>query len=898
MRFRKPTTVAPSSIVIIEDDIPLSNLIRKRLSSTDLSIVILTTAEDVIDYVKNNPDCLLLLNNKLSSMNAEQIIDMINEAGQAPPFIIITGHGDEKIAAQMMRRGAFDYIVKDELFLDLLPEVVQRTLDELTIQVRLVNAEEAIRKNEEQYRLLFESMTQGVLYIDWAGSVVSANPAAEKILGLSLHELKQRFNEKLNISFLNPEGIEMTFDEIPAIAALKSNVEAENVIMAVYNPKRSEYRWLRVDAIPQYKSGDSSPDMVYMIFEDITEARNAEETIRYQAGLIDEVSDAIISTDTDYVIKSWNNSAEKIYGWTAEETVGKNIGDFLKSSSADSGYDTAINELYSNDIWRGIVIHATKDGPQKTINSSINLIRDSNSIPTGTVAINSDWSELKKAQESHAFLASIIQSIKDAVIGKKLDGTIVSWNPGAERLYGYTLEEIIGKNVSILFPDELKNELPAILDTVEKGGIVNRMTTVRNRTDDSLLYLSITVSPIRNDRGIIGVATIARDITEQMCAEEQLQRAQRIDSLGTLAGGIAHDFNNMLSGIMGNLELFLMNSNPLPESQLEPLRDAFETCRLAAGTVKKIQSLSNHRMMHREIIDVAVSAKSVFDLLDRTTNRLVAKKMDIEQGRFFVNANPEQLGQVFLNLGTNAVQAIEDKGATDSDAIRVMGEFHDVPPNDTSGLSEGGYIHIAFSDTGTGMSKEIMDRAFDPLFTTRDRGTKKAQGLGLAMVYNIITNILGGAIFISSSPGRGTTFDMYLPAAKAHTEKAPPDDALPKTGVILVAEDEDAVRNFLVRALTHFGYNVITAVDGKEAIDRFTERSDDIDCIILDITMPKITGADVMKRMLEIDPGAKIILSSGQSVEKILQYEGALGVVSKPYRIEELLDTIAGVLKS
>ncbi|MCK9272710.1 response regulator [Candidatus Gracilibacteria bacterium] len=382
--------------------------------------------------------------------------------------------------------------------------------------------------------------------------------------------------------------------------------------------------------------------------------------------------------------------------------------------------------------------------------------------------------------------------------------------------------------------------------------------------------------------------------------EEQLQIRQRMDSLGTLAGGFAHDFNNLLAGIMGYLELLNING-ALSDIHRNYVQNALQGGKRAAELVKQLQSLSRNIISEKTSVDIYDIATEVFYLLDKSTDKIINKIVNLNKGDFYVLGNVSELHQVLLNLGINSFKAIEEKGAKDGDFIKISAQNYKISNLDKTGLPEGDYVHISFEDNGVGMSDRVLRRAFDPLFTTREKCAQKGQGLGLAMVYNIITKIHKGHIYIESKEGIGTTMHIFLPKAQnIKKEEVKQKESINKIGqkTILIIEDEEMIQSFLKMALEMKGYDVITASDGKEGLKTYMDNINSIDLVILDLTMPKMSGQEVLEKMLEIKNNVKVIISSGQSDEsaRVGILSQAKGYVLKPYTLDVLYNTIGDVL--
>ena len=499
--------------------------------------------------------------------------------------------------------------------------------------------------------------------------------------------------------------------------------------------------------------------------------------------------------------------------------------------------------------------------------------------------------------ESEKKFRTLFETSRDALGFASPDGTIIDVNQSWLDLFGYSYDEIIGSDVRIIYvnPDDRK----LFSKKLEKNEYVidyeMKFLIKANREIDCL----VTANVCRDESGnILYYQTITRDITERKRLEEQLQIRERMDSLGTLAGGIAHDFNNLLVGIMGNIDMLRMEEETFTIDQKESLDEAFRSSLRAAKLIREIQSLSRGAVSEITSVDMYDVAKDVFTILNRTTDRLIEKKIEIVSGTCSVTGRADQLHQVLLNLGTNAIHAIEEKGAKHGDYVRITAKEHEILQSDKTGLTGGKYIHIFFEDTGAGMSDEVKRRAFDPLFTTRDRSSQKGQGLGLAMVYNIITRYHDGFIDIETTEGKGTIVHIYLPKAVGDetTETKEKFSVAGGNETILVVEDEEMVMKFVRTSLGKYGYTILTAANGQEGLDVYNDNRDSVDLVLLDLTMPVMSGEMFLEKILEFDPYVKVVLSSGHGEEEMQKHTAAKGYLTKPYSLKDLARTIRSVL--
>jgi PAS domain S-box-containing protein len=382
-------------------------------------------------------------------------------------------------------------------------------------------------------------------------------------------------------------------------------------------------------------------------------------------------------------------------------------------------------------------------------------------------------------------------------------------------------------------------------------------------------------------------------------SEEQLLIRQRMDSLWTLAWWIWHDFNNLLTGMMWNLDM--LNLDWTAEGkQKEYIANALKSCQRAADLVKQFQNLSNTAVTEKTSIDLHNIANEVFDLLKKTTDKIIEKRINFGEWDFHVLWSSSEIHQVLLNLWTNAYKALEERGLKDGDFISISAENYTASEDNSLGIWSWDYVHIIFEDNWRWMSEEVMRKAFDPLFTTRSKSWQRWQWLGLAMVYNIISRNHSWYIFPESKEGFGTKMHIYIPKAVVAEEqkKVEAKNQHEWTETILIIEDEKDIRDFVKEVLLHYWYNVLTADDWKEWLEVYTENMNKVDMVVLDLTMPKMSGQTVLEKMLEMNERVKVLISSGQSTEEMRDWilTRAKWYIHKPYLINELVQAIKKVL--
>jgi PAS domain S-box-containing protein len=484
-----------------------------------------------------------------------------------------------------------------------------------------------------------------------------------------------------------------------------------------------------------------------------------------------------------------------------------------------------------------------------------------------------------------AKLHAIVESSEDAIISKGLDGVIQSWNYAAERIFGYTSEEMVGRTMRPLLPPDRVQEESGIIERIRYGGNVKHFETVRVRKDGKHITVSLTISPIYDEAGkVVGASHIARDITEQKHMEEQMSQTQKLESLGVLAGGLAHDFNNLLTGIMGNASLS-MEDLENPVSLREHIGEILMSSERAALLVRQMLAYAGKGRYLIEPIDVSQQITEIVALIRTSIPRSVQLVLQLDSDPPRVDADRSQLHQLIMNLAINAAEAIGEQPGT----VTITTSH--------TRINDEGQVVLTITDTGCGMDEATKSQMFDPFFTTKFTG----RGLGLAAVMGIIRTHRG-SISVDSAPGKGTTVAVGLPASTAVTPAAAavePVD-LRGSGHILVVDDEDLVRNLAKFTLERYGYTTEVASNGEEGLNIFSARPGEFAAVILDLTMPVMGGEEMLTHVRRIRPDVPVVLSSGFSeIDALRRFHdrGLAGFLQKPYTATALARKLKQALR-
>ncbi|WP_436521171.1 PAS domain S-box protein [Actinoplanes sp. HUAS TT8] len=506
------------------------------------------------------------------------------------------------------------------------------------------------------------------------------------------------------------------------------------------------------------------------------------------------------------------------------------------------------------------------------------------------------------AEAHRVTLATVVEHSDDAIVGLTPDGMITAWNHGAERVLGYTAEEVLGRPITMIAEDEAgagkQREVMALI----RGGARSVTYEARRiRKDGTAVDVSLMITAIRDRAGTItGISTVARDITaakehaeRQRAVQERTQQAQRMESLGNLAGGVAHDFNNILA-IIANYTDFAIEETadrPAVQADLVQARTAVER---ATNLTRQLLTFTRGDAIQPRNVALNSALAETQAMLERTIGEHIHLVVVPSETPLTVHADPGQLQQVLLNLAINARDAMPDGGTLVLEANRadLDGDEVNMQPH----LPAGRYARLEISDTGEGMPPEVAQRIFEPFFTTKPRG--KGTGLGLATVYGIVTEA-GGSVNLYSEQGVGTTFRIYLPLvdAPADTTVTPGRRTAPPRGDgrrVLVVEDEIALARIVTRILTENGYRVVAANNGRQALSLFDQYGCDL--LLTDVIMPEMSGPRLAELLTERRPGLPVIYMSGYSnglLGSTHVLDGDITFIEKPFTAADLLHKLA-----
>jgi PAS domain S-box-containing protein len=604
---------------------------------------------------------------------------------------------------------------------------------------------------------------------------------------------------------------------------------------------------------------------------------------------------AIYMLSTDGFVNSWNAGAERFKGYTASEIVGRHFSQFYteEDRAADlpsRTLQTALREgRFEGEGWR-----LRKDGTRFWASIIIDPIRDTEGILIGFAKITRDITESKKVAEAlHAReeqFRLLVQSVVDYAIYKlSPEGVITNWNVGACRIKGFKHDEVVGTHFSRFYTEEDRSRsMPATALRIAATEGRFEGEGWRIRKDGSRFWAHVVIDPIKNAFGeLMGYAKITRDITERREAAEALERAkealfqsQKLEAIGKLTGGVAHDFNNLLSVIVNGIEILTREGQTsVSVKVLESMRRAAER---GATLIQQLMIFSRQQPLKQEkhnLNRVISSFEAVLRRAKKGASELVLE-LDPHLPPAIINA--PQFETALLNLVVNAHDAMPGGGTVTINTGKV-----ELCQNEVNQLPAGRYVKVMVRDTGTGMPPEVAARAVEPFFTTKEIG--KGTGMGLSQVYGAIRQF-NGDITIETAVGKGTTISLFVPAQE-DKEGDGLAEAAPGNEKALVVDDQPDVLNLAIELFRTMGYDVLSANNGKDAMD-VLRRTSDIDVLFTDIVMPGMSGIELGQKARELIPNIKVILVSGYAEPATKARPDWLEdfkFIKKPYRMSEII---------
>jgi len=754
-------------------------------------------------------------------------------------------------------------------------------------------AEDVLRRQA----VVFETIGDAVLVMDLEGRIVDWNPAAVQIFGYSKDEMLGR--EVVTIHRPELEGqLEKQIQtslrrhgrwagELPFRRKDGSDGVADLIVVAQFDEAGHPVAWIGVN-------------------RDITARRGAETALAESRALLAAAEELAHvgswALDPESGRLTWSDELYRIFGMEPQ-SVSVTSEWFLARVHADDREKVRLAFRRLVDGAEVPSVHCRivrQDGSERTIQARGRVQREIGDVRR-VFGSAQDVTDIVRAErelrEALATVAALLNASPLAVTAVDAEDRATMWNQAAERLFGWTAEEVLGRRLPIV-SDDYESEHTRLRDQALSGRATDGVQTRRRRKDGSLVDVYASIAPLPGTDGQVrGAVALFVDMTEHRQLEEQLRQSQKMDAVGRLAGGIAHDFNNLLSVIKMYSELLLEqfdDTNPVRPDLVEIHRAAGR----AASLTRQLLAFSRKQILQPKVLDLNAIADGIEPMLRRLIGEDIRIVIQRATNIGLVRADPGQLEQVLLNLAVNARDAMPKGGTLSIETANV--DLDDEYASRRRMVVPGKYVMLAVSDTGLGMNEAIRSRAFEPFFTTKEVG--KGTGLGLSTVYGIVKQS-GGYVWVYSEPGKGTTFKIYLPRLDEEASMSPGQltAALPAGGseMVLLVEDDDAVRAMTRRILERYGYTVLEAREGRDALRVAGQYPQRIDIMVTDVVMPELSGREVYQRLSKSRPQLRVLYLSGYTDDEIVRrglLDSTAAFVQKPFTAIHLAGAVRAVL--
>jgi two-component system, cell cycle sensor histidine kinase and response regulator CckA len=627
------------------------------------------------------------------------------------------------------------------------------------------------------------------------------------------------------------------------------------------------------------------------IGRDISVRKAAEKHLvqmeaRYR-GLLEAAPDAMVVVNQAGEIVLLNLQAEKQFGYRRDELIGQLVTNIIPEGFAERLIADAlrsVQDALAQQIGTGIELNGRrKDGSEFPIEIMLSPLDGMDGILV-TAAVR-DITERKRREYDLSCLAAVVESSHDAIISLTPDGIVLSWNQGAERIYGYSAAETVGRSILFTSPPDRTAETLTLLQGVERGETVEPFETVRVKKDGTRIHVSVTLSPIENSDGqVVGISAVARDVTESKNLEAMLRQAQKMEAVGQLAGGVAHDFNNLLGVILGYTGLMLDHLS-LDDSNRKGIVEIQKAGDRAALLTRQLLAFSRKQVLQPKVLDLNTVVAGAEELLQRLIGEDIELLVVLNPALGRIEADAGQLEQIIMNLAVNARDAMPPGGKLTIETSNV--EIDEGYALQHPSTRTGPHVMLSVTDTGCGMDAKTKAHIFEPFFTTKEFG--KGTGLGLSTVYGIVKQS-GGSVWVYSEVGIGTTFKIYLPCVTPALETAARSDKPEKIAggsqTILIVEDEAALLEVTHRSLEAFGYVILAANSPADAMRISESHPGPIHLLVTDVIMPGMSGDQLASRLSASRPEMKVLYVSGYTDDTIVRHgvlEPGLAFLQKPF---------------
>ena len=838
-----------------------------------------------------------------------QIMDFIHPSSRDRAYERIQGAAEKKESMPFLEEvlvridgTTVDVEITASLFHRMDEKAVQVVIRDIT---KRKENQKALLESERRFRTIVSTSLEGIIMIDVGGAITYVNDRLLDLLGYSREEMLGR-----NVESFMHEDERQEHDE--QLDMRRKGVSAR--YERRFRRKDGSIIWTLASGSP-LQGSDGSYQGSFGMVTDITERKRVEEMLKESERRFRDTLENVhllgVGLDRSGNITFINTYALELLGWRREELIGKNWFGICLPSEGSPG----VKRIFDQSLQAGDVPArhenevSTREGERRMVAWNNTLLRNASGHVIGMISIGEDVTRRKQIEE--ALLASesryraLFEQSRDGIFileaGGAQAGRIVSANFAALDMHGYVHEEIGRLKIQDLLPASEAELVPERMERVRnEGGL--RFETTHRRKNGTEFRAEVTATNI-----VIGsrhyFMSVHRDISGLKQAEarrreleEQLLQSQKIESLGRLAGGVAHDINNMLMPIMGYAEMLSL-SLPHGDSRKEDVEAIIKSSERVRDIARQLLAFARKQTLEMKVLDLNTVIDSFEKMLRRTIRENVIIKTRKKTPLPAILGDAGQIEQVILNLAINAQDAMPTGGVLiiETGSMQIDADFIARHKGSTAGI----HVTLTVSDTGTGMSKDVLARIFDPFFTTKDRG--QGTGLGLAMVYGI-TKQHGGYVDVTSEPGQGSRFRLYFPVSQEDPKLLSEKTTAPTAGgkeTILVVEDQDEVLTIVGIMLKEAGYNVLRAVNAEAALVLSNESGRTIDLLISDVIMPGMNGTEIFAKLKKDHSGLKVLYMSGYP-DNVISTHGVLrpgiSFIQKPFALPALLSKVREVL--
>ncbi len=817
--------------------------------------------------------------------------------------VVLTEKDDEELSLRALQEGANDYLVKG-------PAATEQLNRAIRYAVERAKSDEALRQSEEVFRGAFENTKVSMALAGLDNRFLRVNEAFSLMFGHSKEEML-----RLSVA-------DITYPDDLA----ESYAYRERLLTGEGQFFQMEKRFLHSEGHVVWGltnislvRGTSDEPIYYVVqVQDVTQRKLAEESLRKREEqirlLLDSTAEAIYGIDMHGNCTLSNRACAQLLGYeSADDLLGKHMHNLMHHTKPDGTPNPEEGCRIYQAFRRGEGTHVDDELFWRSDGTSFPAEYFSYPIKQGDNLIGSvvtflDISERKHAEESARTLAAernhLLGQLRLQIERMPLvyllfdaDFRITDWNPAAQRTFGYTREEARGKQPNELIPPSFHQDAARILERIRAGDMAAHSVNENLTKDGRTITCEWFNTPLLADDGRFGgLLCLGRDVTDQKTLQAQFQQAQKMEAIGQLAGGVAHDFNNLLTIISGYSEMLLATlgaSDPMRES----VKEISEAGHRAASLTRQLLAFSRKTVLEPKVLDLNETVRETEKFLRRLIGEDVLLTGVLDPNISRVKVDPGQLGQVLMNLAVNARDAMPRGGTltVETRNVELDHEYSRLRPE----LKPGRYVLLSITDTGSGMTADVKAKIFEPFFTTK--GVGKGTGLGLAVVLGIVRQS-GGHVEVDSEPEVGTTFKIYFPAVE---EQVSPTRGLdggrdPRgTETVLLVEDENGVRGLAALVLQSYGYKVLTAGNGVEAVEAVEKHRGGIDLVVTDVVMPGMGGPDLAEGVQSRFPQVRVLFTSGYTDDAVVRHgllSEKVAFLQKPYSPLALVRKVRHVL--